>query len=78
VVFLGYGELSQDLKRLAAEHPNIHVHDAVPHSQVVPIAQSADFGLCLVQDVSLSDYYCLPNKLFEYYFAGAGACVRFS
>ena len=70
VVFLGYGELSEELKRLAAEHPNVHVHDAVPHSQVVPIAQSADFGLCLVQDVSLSDYYCLPNKLFEYCFAG--------
>ncbi len=70
VVFLGYGELSEELKRLAAEHPNVHVHDAVPHSRVVPIAQSADFGLCLVQDVSLSDYYCLPNKLFEYCFAG--------
>ncbi|MBH3309812.1 glycosyltransferase [Pseudomonas mosselii] len=70
VVFLGYGELSDELKRLAAQHSNMHVHDAVPHSQVVPIAQSADFGLCLVQDVSLSDYYCLPNKLFEYCFAG--------
>jgi len=70
VVFLGYGELSEALKRLAAQHPNFHVHDAVPHSQVVPIVQSADFGLCLVQDVSLSDYYCLPNKLFEYCFAG--------
>jgi len=70
VVFLGYGELSSELRRLAVQHPNIHVHDAVPHSQVVPIVQSADFGLCLVQNVSLSDYYCLPNKLFEYCFAG--------
>ncbi|MNI47772.1 putative glycosyl transferase [compost metagenome] len=70
IVFLGYGELSNELKRLAAEHPNMHVHDAVPHSRVVPIVQSADFGLCLVQNVSLSDYYCLPNKLFEYCFAG--------
>lgn len=70
IVFLGYGELSDELKRLAAERANLHVHDAVPHSQVVPIVQSADFGLCLVQDVSLSDYYCLPNKLFEYCFAG--------
>ncbi|UUD64067.1 glycosyltransferase [Pseudomonas seleniipraecipitans] len=70
IVFLGYGELSGELKRLADQHSNIHVHDAVPHSQVVPIAQSADFGVCLVQNVSLSDYYCLPNKLFEYCFAG--------
>ena len=46
------------------------MHDAVPHAEVVPIVKSADFGLCLVQNVSLSDYYCLPNKLFEYCFAG--------
>lgn len=70
VVFLGYGDLLDQLKRLAEEYPNVHVHDAVPHSQVVSIVKSADFGLCLVQNVSLSDYYCLPNKLFEYCFAG--------
>ena len=70
VVFLGYGQLADELKRMAVKHPNIHVHDAVPHSQVVPIVRSADFGLCLIQNVSLSDYYCLPNKLFEYCFAG--------
>ena len=70
VVFLGYGEFSEDLKHLASRHANVHVHEAVPHSMVVPIVKSADFGLCLVQNVSLSDYYCLPNKLFEYCFAG--------
>jgi glycosyltransferase involved in cell wall biosynthesis len=70
VVFLGYGELSDRLKKLAEKHSNLHVHDAVPHSQVVPVVKSADFGLCLIQNVSLSDYYCLPNKLFEYCFAG--------
>jgi glycosyltransferase involved in cell wall biosynthesis len=70
VVFLGYGDLAEYLKSLAVKYSNIHVHEAVPHSQVVPIVKSADFGLCLVQNVSLSDYYCLPNKLFEYCFAG--------
>jgi glycosyltransferase involved in cell wall biosynthesis len=69
LVFLGYGELSDDLKKIADAHPNIYVHDAVPHEQVVPVAKSADVGLCLIQNVSLSDYYCLPNKLFEYCFA---------
>jgi len=69
VVFLGYGELSSELKVLAKENANIYVHDAVPHDSVVSIAQSADVGLCLIQNVSLSDYYCLPNKLFEYCFA---------
>lgn len=69
VVFLGFGELSSQIKQLAKTHSNIHVHDAVPHAQVVPIVKSADYGLCLIQNVSLSDYYCLPNKLFEYCFA---------
>lgn len=70
VVFLGYGELASYLERKSGEFPNFHVHPAVPHANVVPIAQSADYGLCLIQNVSLSDYYCLPNKLFEYCFAG--------
>ncbi len=69
LVFLGYGELSDELKKLAQEYPNIYVHDAVPHEKVVSVAKSADVGLCLIQNVSLSDYYCLPNKLFEYCFA---------
>lgn len=69
LVFLGYGELSEELKKLSEHYPNIYVHDAVPHEKVVSIAKSADIGLCLIQNVSLSDYYCLPNKLFEYCFA---------
>jgi len=32
--------------------------------------READCGLCLIEDVSLSDRLCLPNKLFEYAFAG--------
>lgn len=69
LVFLGYGELSKELKTIARQHKNIYVHDAVPHEQVVSVAQSADVGLCLIQNISLSDYYCLPNKLFEYAFS---------
>lgn len=70
LVFLGYGEM----KGYIAEHTervrNIHCHDAVPHEQVVRLVRHADVGLCLIEAVSMSDYYCLPNKLFEYCFAG--------
>lgn len=69
IVFLGYGEFKDRLVELSKEYQNIHVHDAVPHNEVVSIAKSADVGLCFIQNVSLSDYYCLPNKLFEYAFA---------
>jgi len=69
LLFLGYGELSSELKKLSEEYENIYLHDAVSHDKVVSVAQSADVGLCLIENVSLSDYYCLPNKLFEYSFA---------
>jgi len=70
VVFLGFGELTYLINEMAERTGKFHLHPAVPHAQVVPIAMSADFGLCLIENVSLSDYLCLPNKLFEYCFSG--------
>ena len=70
VVFLGYGELEAELLSAASLNSRIHVHNSIPHDEVVNIARSADFGLCLIENISLSDYYSLPNKLFEYVFAG--------
>ncbi|MDA9003867.1 glycosyltransferase [bacterium] len=69
LIFLGYGELSETIERIACETHNIFIHDPVPHEQVVPVISSSDYGLCLIQNVSLSDFYSLPNKLFEYFFA---------
>lgn len=70
IVFIGYGEYVMEIEKNAESYPNIHYHPAVPHHQVVEMSISADVGLCLLEPVSLSDYYCLPNKLFEYAFAG--------
>lgn len=70
IVFVGYGELDSEIRRYAHLHSNIHLHPPVPHSQVVGIVTNADYGLCFIENISLSDYYCLPNKLFEYAFAG--------
>lgn len=70
VVFLGFGELVDEIKSLSNRYDNIFYHEAVKHDEVVSVASSADYGFCLIQNVSLSDYLCLPNKLFEYCFAG--------
>jgi glycosyltransferase involved in cell wall biosynthesis len=70
IVFVGRGGLREMMESCAKTNPRVHVHDAVPHDQVVPLVKSADYGICLVERVSLSDYYSLPNKLFEYAFAG--------
>lgn len=69
-VFIGFGVLKEEILRYAARCQNIHFHEAVAHDRVVPLVRDADYGLCLVENASLSDYYCLPNKLFEYCFAG--------
>jgi glycosyltransferase involved in cell wall biosynthesis len=42
----------------------------LPADQVVRHAASADVGLALIRRTSLSYYYALPNKLFEYMAAG--------
>ena len=70
LIFLGYGDMENSLQTIAKEYDNIHLHPAVPHEEVVAVAKSADVGMCLIENVSLSDYYCLPNKMFEYCFAG--------
>lgn len=70
IVFVGRGSLRQMIQDCAKDNPRVHLHEAVPHEQVVPLVKSADYGVCLVENVSLSDYYSLPNKLFEYAFAG--------
>lgn len=69
IVYMGYGSEKEKLIDLSKKHKNIHVHEPVEHHKVVSLAQSADIGLCLIEKISLSDYYCLPNKLFEYAFS---------
>ena len=69
LVFIGYGDFVEEIKNLANENSNIHYHPSVPHDQVVEISKSADVGLCMIEPISLSDTYSLPNKLFEYAFS---------
>ena len=70
VVFIGSGSLKPIIKKYAIRYPNIYYHSPVSHHYVVPLVSNADYGLCFIENASLSDYLCLPNKLFEYCFAG--------
>lgn len=66
VVFLGYGELADEIHAHELKYETIHYHPAIEHKHVVDFLKTCDYGLCLIEDVSLSDRLCLPNKLFEY------------
>lgn len=70
LIFLGFGPKSKFVKAAAKKHKNIHFHDAVLPSEIKGITSSADVGLSLIENYSLSYYFCLPNKLFEYIASG--------
>ena len=69
-IFLGQGNYRERIIHSAESRGNVFVHERVDHTKVIEIARNADFGLCLIENVSLSDYFCIPNKLLEYAFAG--------
>ena len=43
----------------------LHVLDPVPPGLIIPFISSADVSVLAIQNVCLSYYYCLPNKLLE-------------
>lgn len=70
LIFLGYGADIKIVENAAKRNRNIHFHQKIDHDKVVSVLSSADIGYCLLEDVSLSDYYSLPNKIFEYINSG--------
>lgn len=75
IVFMGKGEMEDEIRQYANRCPNIHLHPIVPPDEVLSYTQSADIGLSLIEDVCLSYRYCLPNKLFEYLLSGVPVVV---
>lgn len=65
VLFMGHGPIVDEVVSAVAVNSRIHYLEPVPPSEVIYYINSADVGLCLIEDVCLSYRYCLPNKLFE-------------
>lgn len=70
IVFMGYGQLENEVQQLAKLHSNIHFHPAVPQHEIIAYTSGADVGICLIENTCLSYFYSLPNKLFEYILCG--------
>jgi glycosyltransferase involved in cell wall biosynthesis len=70
IVFIGHGDYVSKIQSSSYIYDNIHYHQPVKHDEVVNIAKSSDVGLVIIENTSLSYYFCLPNKLFEYAFSG--------
>lgn len=72
-VILGAGEKREKWEKLAEE---INVKNRVfflgniSQDKLINYTASADLGVCLIENISVSYYHALPNKLFEYIMAG--------
>lgn len=75
IVFMGYGQLEEEIKIASKENNNIFFHPAVAPEIVLDYTSSADIGISFIENTCLSYYYCLPNKLFEYAMAGLPVIV---
>jgi glycosyltransferase involved in cell wall biosynthesis len=75
LLLMGYGELESRVRAAAEVSPNIHFLEAAPPHEVLSITKCADVGIVGMERVSLSNYYSLPNKFFEYLLAGLPVIV---
>lgn len=69
IIFMGNGSLT-NLIQSYDYTSKIFYHEFVDPKQYLNFTSSADVGISFIEDISLSDRYCLPNKLFEYIFCG--------
>jgi glycosyltransferase involved in cell wall biosynthesis len=73
LVILGDGPLQPALQKLAATagvKGRVHLHPAVPQSELLAWTAAADAGVIPYQPTCLNNLYCTPNKLFEFIAAG--------
>jgi glycosyltransferase involved in cell wall biosynthesis len=75
IVFMGYGQLENEIRKSSFECNNIYYFPAVEPSRVLEYTVAADVGLSIIENTCLSYNYCMPNKLFEYSMAGLAVVV---
>lgn len=73
LVLLGDGQLAGAMQRLIERKgvtSRVHIHPAVAQSLLLEVTVAADAGIIPYQAICLNNYYCTPNKLFEFIAAG--------
>jgi glycosyltransferase involved in cell wall biosynthesis len=75
LVFLGGGgeayiETLRELARTEGVADRVFFHPKVPYDVLARYTSSADIGIVTYQNTCRNNYYCAPNKLYEYSAAG--------
>ena len=69
LVILGNGPLKSLLQEITVKYnitKRVHFHQAVPQEELLGYTSCADLGVIPYQAICLNNYYCTPNKLFEF------------
>lgn len=72
LVTLGSGVFQSEYEKLAEElkiSNRVHFLGTIDQTELINYTAAADIGLALIENISKSYYYALPNKLFEYIMA---------
>jgi glycosyltransferase involved in cell wall biosynthesis len=67
---MGYGPMEDYITSRSHTTDNVFFREAVRPEDILRYTSSADVGLSVIEPISLSYEYCMPNKLFEYLNAG--------
>jgi glycosyltransferase involved in cell wall biosynthesis len=73
LVVLGDGLLTNNLKKIVKKYnleKRVYFHKAVPQKYLLRFTASADAGVIPYQATCLNNFYCTPNKLFEFISVG--------
>jgi len=72
LITLGSGVFQNEYEKLAEElkiSDRVHFLGTFEQHELINYTTAADIGLALIENISKSYYYALPNKLFEYIMA---------
>ena len=73
LIIIGYGDFELELKKQVAEKnlsDRVYFYGGVPSAELHPLTCSADLGIIPYHGVDENNYYCSPNKLFEFMVSG--------
>ncbi|MBU1096598.1 MAG: hypothetical protein CVV23_13430 [Ignavibacteriae bacterium HGW-Ignavibacteriae-2] len=72
-IVIGSGNKRKEYEKLAIDlgvEDRVHFIGTKSQEELINYTTEADYGLSLIENISLSYYYALPNKMFEYIAAG--------
>lgn len=70
LVLMGSGTHRAMCEAAAERCDSIHYREPVPYHDLIRYTASADVGVISTQNLCLNNWFCMPNKLFEYIQAG--------